>query len=101
MSRGGYMVLIKVHIDAYGADGKKLDPNKINWNAASAKNLTYQQQPGPENPLGFVKINFDNSYSVYMHDTPSQSLFGQNFRATSSGCVRVHGIDELAAWLSA
>jgi murein L,D-transpeptidase YcbB/YkuD len=101
MARRGENVLVKYHIDAYGGDGKKLDPNKINWNAATAKNLTYQQQPGPENPLGFVKINFDNSYSVYMHDTPSQSLFGQNFRATSSGCVRVQGIEHLAAWLTA
>ena len=31
------------------------------------------------------------AHSVYMHDTPSQSLFGRNFRAASSGCVRVHG----------
>jgi murein L,D-transpeptidase YcbB/YkuD len=36
-----------------------------------------------------------------MHDTPSQSLFGRNFRAASSGCVRVSGIDQLAAWLTA
>ena len=36
-----------------------------------------------------------------MHDTPSQSLFGRNFRAASSGCVRVHGIEQLAAWVLA
>jgi murein L,D-transpeptidase YcbB/YkuD len=34
-----------------------------------------------------------------MHDSPSQSLFGRNFRAASSGCVRVEGVDQLAAWL--
>jgi murein L,D-transpeptidase YcbB/YkuD len=48
-----------------------------------------------------VKINFNNSHSVYMHDTPSQSLFGRNFRAASSGCVRVHGIEQLATWVLA
>jgi murein L,D-transpeptidase YcbB/YkuD len=101
MARRGESVLEKYKIEAYGADGKKLDPNKINWSAASAKGLTYRQQPGPENPLGFVKINFNNAHSVYMHDTPSQSLFGRNFRAASSGCVRVHGIDQLAAWILA
>lgn len=101
MARRGQSVLEKYHIDAYGADGKKLDPNKVNWSAASAKGLTYRQQPGPENPLGFVKINFNNMHSVYMHDTPSQSLFGHNFRAASSGCVRVHGIEQLAAWILA
>ncbi len=101
MAKRGQSVLVKYQIDAYGGDGKKLDPVKINWSSPIAKNLTYKQQPGPENPLGFVKINFNNTHSVYMHDTPSQSLFGRNFRAASSGCVRVHGIDQLAAWLMA
>jgi murein L,D-transpeptidase YcbB/YkuD len=101
MARRGQSVLTKYHIDAYGADGKKLDPGKINWSSPQARHLTYRQQPGPDNPLGFVKINFNNSHSVYMHDTPSQSLFGRNFRAASSGCVRVAGIDQLAAWVLA
>jgi murein L,D-transpeptidase YcbB/YkuD len=101
MARRGQSVLVKYHIDAYGADGKKLDPTKVNWSSPTAKGLTYRQQPGPDNPLGFVKINFNNSHSVYMHDTPSQSLFGRNFRAASSGCVRVAGIGELAAWVLA
>jgi murein L,D-transpeptidase YcbB/YkuD len=101
MARRNQSVLVKYHIDAYGADGKKLDPNKVNWTTGAAKGLSYRQQPGPENPLGFVKINFHNAHSVYMHDTPSQSLFGRNFRAASSGCVRVHGIEHLAAWVLA
>mgnify|MGYP002084037806 CR=1 FL=1 len=101
MARRGQSVLVKFQIDAYGGDGKKLDPMKVNWSSPNAKGLTYKQQPGPENPLGFVKINFDNAHSVYMHDTPSQSLFGRNFRAASSGCVRVQGIEQLAAWLTA
>jgi murein L,D-transpeptidase YcbB/YkuD len=99
MQGRGQSVLTKFHIDAYGADGKKLDPAKVNWNAASVRGLSFKQQPGPDNPLGFVKINFHNAHSVYMHDTPSQSIFGRNFRAASSGCVRVHGIEQLAAWL--
>jgi murein L,D-transpeptidase YcbB/YkuD len=101
MAKRGQSVLVKYGIDAYGGDGKKLDPAKINWSSPIAKGLTYRQQPGPENPLGFVKINFNNAHSVYMHDTPSQSLFGRNFRAASSGCVRVNGIEHLAAWLMA
>ena len=101
MARRNQSVLVKFNIDAYGGDGKKLDPNKINWSSPATKSLTYKQQPGPENPLGFVKINFNNVHSVYMHDTPSQSLFGRNFRAASSGCVRVQGIEHLAAWILA
>ena len=101
LAKAGQSVLVKYKIDAYGGDGKKLDPGKVNWSGGAAAGLTYKQQPGPDNPLGFVKLNFDNSHSVYMHDTPSQSLFGRNFRAASSGCVRVHGIEQLAAWVLA
>jgi murein L,D-transpeptidase YcbB/YkuD len=99
MARRNQDVLAKYNIDAYGGDGKKLNSSKINWSGGAARGLTYRQQPGPDNPLGFVKINFHNNYSVYMHDSPSQSLFGRNFRAASSGCVRVEGVDQLATWL--
>ena len=81
------------------ADGRQVDVSKINWSAPAARNLTYRQQPGPENPLGFVKINFPNNHSVYMHDSPSQTLYGRNFRAASSGCVRISGVEHLATWL--
>jgi L,D-transpeptidase YcbB len=101
MAKRGQDVLSKFKIDAYGGDGRKLDSTKINWSSGGARGLTYRQQPGPENPLGFVKINFHNSHSVYMHDTPSQTLFGRNFRAASSGCVRISGIEHLAGWLMA
>ncbi|HEX6000165.1 MAG TPA: L,D-transpeptidase family protein [Hyphomicrobiaceae bacterium] len=98
MARRGQSALVKFKIDAYSG-GRKLDPTKVNWNAAQA--LTFRQQPGPENPLGFVKLNFPNAHSVYMHDTPGQSVFGRTFRAASSGCVRVSGIEKLAAWIAA
>ena len=94
-------MLTKYHVEAFGADGRQVNVDKINWSGGAAKNLTFRQQPGPENPLGFVKINFPNGHSVYMHDSPSQSLFGRNFRAASSGCVRILGIEHLAAWLVA
>jgi murein L,D-transpeptidase YcbB/YkuD len=101
MARKGESVLVKFGIDAYGGEGgRKLDPMKVKWDG-NAKSLTYKQQPGPENPLGFVKINFPNAHSVYMHDTPGQSLFGRSFRAASSGCVRIGGIEGLASWLVA
>lgn len=99
MEKSGKDVLVKYGIDAYDGSGRKLDPEKINWRSSMPHGLSYRQKPGKENPLGFVKINFHNSYSVYLHDTPSDSLFGRNFRAASSGCIRVHNIEELAAWL--
>ncbi len=98
MAKRGQNVLVKFKIDAYGG-GHKLDPTKVNWN--SAESLTFSQQPGPENPLGFLKLNFPNAHSVYMHDTPGKSVFGRSFRAASSGCVRVSEIEKLAVWLVA
>ncbi len=101
MSQRDQDVLVKYGIDAYGTDGRKLDSSKINWSSSAVHNLTYRQQPGKDNPLGFLKINFHNNYSVYMHDTPSESLFGRNFRAATSGCVRVQNVEQLGAWLLA
>lgn len=100
MQKKGQNVLVKFGIDAY-AGGKKVDPQSINWERVTPGTYTYSQQPGKENPLGFLKINFDSAHSVYMHDTPSDRIFGRNFRSESSGCIRVHNIENLAAWLLA
>jgi L,D-transpeptidase YcbB len=97
MQRRNQDVLAKFGIDAYGSDGKKLDSSKIKWSMASG--LSFKQQPGPENPLGFVKLNFPNAHSTYMHSTPSENLFTRNFRAASSGCVRVSSIETLVDWI--
>jgi murein L,D-transpeptidase YcbB/YkuD len=98
MQKGEQSVLEKYGIDAYEG-GKKLAPGSIDWNSSRPLRLTYRQAPGKDNPLGFLKINFANSSSVYMHDSPKESIFGRNFRAASSGCVRVQNIEKLAAWL--
>ena len=47
MGRRNQSVLEKFNIEAFGADGKKLDPNKINWSAPATKSLTYQAAAGP------------------------------------------------------
>lgn len=57
-----------------------------------------RQKPGPNNSLGRVKFLFPNSYSIYLHDTPSKSLFEQNKRAFSHGCIRVAKPRDLALW---
>lgn len=95
----GENVLIKTGIEAYDGSGKKVDPEKVDWNSSAPKGYSYRQPPGNDNPLGFVKINFASGESVYMHDSPSEGLFGRNFRAASSGCIRVHNIERLAYWL--
>ena len=100
----GEDVLAKYKIDAY-ADfaayqrGQRIDPMKIDWNSDAPLHYFYVQNAGEENPLGYVKINFESPEGVYMHDTPGQSVFAQSFRAESSGCVRVQNVHQLVAWL--
>jgi L,D-transpeptidase YcbB len=98
MQAKGQNVLEKFGIDAYEG-GKKIASASIDWSSAKPLQLSYRQAPGKDNPLGFLKINFPSASSVYMHDSPKESLFGRNFRAASSGCVRVQNIEELATWL--
>ncbi len=100
----GEDVLAKYKIDAYAdysayQKGQRINPKNINWNSDQPLHYFYVQNAGTENPLGYVKINFESPQSVYMHDTPGQSIFGQNFRAESSGCVRVQNVHQLVAWL--
>lgn len=98
MQKNGQDVLEKYGIDAYSG-GKKISSSSIDWSSSQPLRLTYRQAAGKDNPLGFLKINFANSSSVYMHDSPKDSVFGRNFRAASSGCVRVQNIEGLALWL--
>jgi murein L,D-transpeptidase YcbB/YkuD len=51
--------------------------------------LVVKQPSGAKNALGRIKFMFPNDYSVYLHDTPSKSLFAASKRAFSHGCVRV------------
>lgn len=77
---------------------------KRNPNYLANKNMeqigTYiRQKPGPGNALGKVKFIFPNSFNMYFHDTPAKSLFGQDKRAFSHGCVRLSEPQKMAEWL--
>jgi murein L,D-transpeptidase YcbB/YkuD len=48
-----------------------------------------QQAAGTQSALGRLKFDFDNAFSVYLHDTPSQSTFARYSRLASHGCVRL------------
>lgn len=55
-----------------------------------------RQRPGEQNALGKVKFVFPNSHIIYMHDTPSKSLFNEEQRAFSHGCIRLEKPRDLA-----
>lgn len=58
--------------------------------------LQVRQKPGPDNALGRIKLEMPNPYGVYIHDTPSRSLFDKDARAFSHGCIRTEAPDQLA-----
>ena len=68
---------------------RAVDPRSINWRKVDARKIQVRQPPGSANALGQVKFLFPNSHNVYLHDTPSKSLFERDVRAYSHGCVRV------------
>ena len=79
-------------------NGQPVNIMAVDWNLYDRRNFpfTLRQAPGPRNALGRVKFMFPNQHSVYLHDTPSRSLFARTTRAFSSGCIRLHRPLELA-----
>ena len=89
-----YLTDEKIRI--FNKEGQEVDPATINWNTNEATQYKYRQDMGADlNSLGFVRINIPNPYGVYMHDTPSKGIFGDDFRFVSSGCVRVQDVARL------
>ena len=91
--------LTDYRIRVYDQKGDELAPQQIDWTTDEATNYMFRQDPGDENSLGLVKINFPSPDGVYMHDTPHKSLFIEDYRFDSSGCVRIQNIRELIVWL--
>jgi len=91
--------LAKEHIRIFDPTGAEIDPSSIDWARSEAKAFTLRQDSGAGNSLGTLRIDMPNKDSVYMHDTPSKSLFASSLRFGSHGCVRVSKVQELAAWL--
>ncbi|KAB7615606.1 L,D-transpeptidase family protein [Amylibacter sp. SFDW26] len=71
--------------------GKSVSPASVDLSGYNEKNFPYyiKQRPDPQNALGLVKFMFPNKYNIYLHDTPSKSLFNREVRAFSHGCVRL------------
>ena len=79
---------------------RELNPSQVNWFSDEATRYRFRQDPGGElNSMGFVRINIPNPHGVYMHDTPSKGIFGDDFRFVSSGCVRVQNVRDYITWI--
>jgi murein L,D-transpeptidase YcbB/YkuD len=99
LMQGDPQYLTNYNIRVYDQSGNELQPAQINWQTDEAVNYMFRQDPGDNNSLGRVKINFPSPDGVYMHDTPHKSLFNEDYRFDSSGCVRIQNIRELIVWI--
>ena len=84
-----------------GVGGPEIEPSSVDWLNTPPERYHFQQQPGDQNALATVKVNFANKHMVYMHDTPHRELFAQNARFESSGCVRVDQVRLFIDWIMA
>ena len=87
-------ILEKEILPALARNPAYLIQNDLEWQGKSLR-----QRPGEGNALGRVKFLFPNSFSMYLHDTPSKSLFKEEKRAFSHGCIRVSEPRRLAMYL--
>jgi len=80
-------------------NAEAIDPETIDW-LSLKRGFPYflRQDPGKDNALGRLKFMFTNSFDIYLHDTPSKSLFQRDIRTFSSGCIRLEKPLELAAF---
>lgn len=87
-------------IRVFNKENVEVPPNSVNWNSMDAVNYRFRQDTGGDvNALGVVRININNPYGVYMHDTPERGVFGDDFRFISSGCIRVQNVRDYVTWL--
>jgi L,D-transpeptidase YcbB len=96
--------LEKTHIRVFRQednDASEINPNYVDWQAAldNADSFHFRQDPGPENSLGLIKFEFQNSHDVYMHDTSAKELFDTHVRDLSHGCIRLENPCQLAEYL--
>jgi murein L,D-transpeptidase YcbB/YkuD len=91
----GYLARNRLHV--YDQAGKEIAPAAVDW--ARPGRITLRQEPGANGSLGEVVIRFANPYAIYLHDTPHKAQFNNSQRATSSGCIRVQNIHQLAVLL--
>ena len=73
------------------ASGHVVDRASVDFTQYDANTFPFdlKQPPSDGNALGLVKFMFPNKYNIYLHDTPSKSLFKRETRAFSHGCIRL------------
>jgi murein L,D-transpeptidase YcbB/YkuD len=78
-------------LELIDASGHAVDRASVDFTQYDANTFPFElkQPPSDGNALGLVKFMFPNKYNIYLHDTPSKSLFKRESRAFSHGCIRL------------
>jgi L,D-transpeptidase YcbB len=90
-----HSIVQKEILPKLAADPDFLSRHHMRWRAGGS----IQQEAGPYSALGRLKFEMTDRYDVYLHDTPTRSLFQSPERMMSHGCVRVENPRLLAALL--
>lgn len=79
------------HLRIVDRRGRVVNRDAVDFTQFTAQNFPFSmsQPPSDGNALGLVKFMFPNKWNIYLHDTPSKSLFEKEVRAYSHGCIRL------------
>ncbi|MDW4548621.1 L,D-transpeptidase family protein [Defluviimonas sp. D31] len=79
------------HLRITDRHGRVVNREATDFSQFTASNFPFRmsQPPADDNALGLVKFMFPNPWNIYLHDTPSKSLFQKEVRAFSHGCIRL------------
>ncbi|MEO8174198.1 MAG: L,D-transpeptidase family protein, partial [Sediminibacterium sp.] len=90
---GNYQVL--------NAKGNLVKSTSVNWKSLSPNNFPYtiRQSTGCDNALGLIKLQFENPFTIYLHDTPTKILFSTAKRFYSHGCMRLEKAMEVGRYV--
>ncbi len=106
-------VLKRDYLPQLQADPAALDPNvyevrvkgelpkaELDWSTVTVDDLFIRRASSDVGPLGGVRFSMYNAKAIFLHDTPQKTLFAEDRRLFSSGCVRVERAEDLAVWIS-
>ncbi|WP_298906584.1 L,D-transpeptidase family protein [uncultured Aliiroseovarius sp.] len=79
------------HLKLIDSRGRVVKRDAVDFTQFTARSFPFaiKQAPSSRNALGLVKFMFPNKHNIYLHDTPSKSLFAREVRAFSHGCIRL------------
>lgn len=89
-------------IEVLDKSGNVVDQYSVDWSQLTEDNFPYRfrQETGEDNSLGVMKVNIQNPYAIYLHDTNVRTLFDSPERWRSHGCIRLENPAQLANFMA-